>query len=207
MMSFRNAIFLSLIMKKSTSDNSHECQRCSNISQCKSISTIDMVSGGDNSQGKMWCVTKFISKDSLGHTLLSYVIKNAYIDCDHDTYDVLNKSIVKPINDDMKTLMNKDTFVFLLWNEDDKLTIQYSTKDDCNTSSYLKVIQITTRLLISEDLAFFATVVGKVNRSGCCCHWCNLSPFEWENIHHEKGTLWTIDLMKNVFMINLKRTI
>ena len=32
--------------------------------------------------------------------------------------------------------------------------------------------------------------------SGCWCHWCNLSPFEWENIHHEKDTLWTIDLMK-----------
>ena len=143
----------------------------------------------------MRCVTKFIPRDSVGE-FLSYEIKNAHIDCDHDTYDVLNKSIVKPINDDMKTLMNKDMFVFLLWNEDDKLTIQYSTKDDCNASSYLKVIQITTRLLISGDLAFFATVVGKVNRSGCWCHWCNLSPFEWENIHHEKGTLWTIDLMK-----------
>ena len=38
-----------------------------------------------------------------------------------------------------------------------------------------KVIQIKTRLLISRDLAFFATVVGKVNMSGCWCHWCNLS--------------------------------
>ena len=46
--------------------------------------------------------------------ILSYVIKNAHINCDHDTYDVLNKSIVKPINDDMKTLMNKYIFVFLL---------------------------------------------------------------------------------------------
>jgi len=144
----------------------------------------------------MRCVTKFIPRDSGGKKLLSYVIKNTHIDCDHDTYDVWSKSIVKPINDDMKTLMNKDMFVFLLWNEDDKLTIQYSTKDDCNESSYLKVIQISTRLLIAGDLAFFATVVGKVNRSGCWCHWCNLSPFEWENIHHEKGTLWTIDLMK-----------
>ena len=85
--------------------------------------------------------------------------------------------------------MDKEMFVFLLWNEDNKLTIQYSTKDVCNESSYVKVIQISTRLLISGDLAFFATVVGKVNRSGCWCHWCNLSPFEWDNIHHEKGTL------------------
>ena len=67
----------------------------------------------------------------------------------------------------MKILMNKDMFLFLLWNKDNKLTIQHSTKDDCNESSYVKVIQISTRLLISGDLAFFATVVGKVNRSGC----------------------------------------
>ena len=120
-----------------------------------------MFFGGDYGQGKLRYVTKFIPRDSGWKKLLSYVIKNAHIDCDHDTYDVLNKSIVKPINDDMKTLMNKDMFVFLLWNEDDKLTIQYSTKDDCNTSSYLKVIQITTRLLISEDLAFLQLLYGK----------------------------------------------
>ena len=138
-----------------------------------------MVLGGDHGQGKMRCVTKFIPRNSGGNKLLSYVIKNAHIDCDHDTYDVLNKSIVEPINDDMKLLMNKDMFVFLLWNEDNKLTIQYSTKDYCNESSYVKVIQISIRLLISGDLVFFATVIGKVNRSGCWCHWCNLSLFEW----------------------------
>ena len=67
----------------------------------------------------------------------------------------------------MKLLMKKDMFVYLLWNEDHKITIQYSTKDDVNESKYVKVIQVVTRLLISGDLAFFATVVGKVNRSGC----------------------------------------
>ena len=72
--------------------------------------------GGDHSQVKMRCVTKFIPRDSGGKKVLSYVIKNAHIDCDHDTYDVLNKSIVNPIYDDMKLLMNKDKFVFLLWN-------------------------------------------------------------------------------------------
>ena len=49
----------------------------------------------------------------------------------------------------MKILMNKDMSVFLLWNEDNKLTIQYFTKDDCNESSYVKVILISTWLLVS----------------------------------------------------------
>ena len=134
----------------------------SDISQCKSISTIDIAFGGGHGhghghghdKGKMRYVTKFIPRDSLGHKTLSYVIKNAHIDCDHDTYDVLNNSIVKPINDGMKILMNKDMFVYLLWNEDGKLTVQYSTKNDINESSYMKVIETSTRLLISGDLAF-----------------------------------------------------
>ena len=76
----------------------------------------------------MRCVTKFIPRDSGGNTLLSYAIKNVHIDCNHDTYDLLNKSIVKPINDDIKLLTNKDMFVFLLWNEDNKLTINILLK-------------------------------------------------------------------------------
>ena len=42
------------------------CQECSDVSQCKSISTIDMVFGGDHGQGKIRCVTKFIPTDSGG---------------------------------------------------------------------------------------------------------------------------------------------
>ena len=71
-------------------------------------------------KGKFDVSQKFISRDSLGHKLLSYVIKNAHIKCDHDTYDVLNNSILKPMNDDVQLLMNKDMFIYLLWNGDDK---------------------------------------------------------------------------------------
>ena len=44
--------------------------------------------------------------------LNSCVIKNAHIDCEKDTYDVLNKSIVKPLNDEMQIIMNEDIFNF-----------------------------------------------------------------------------------------------
>ena len=117
------------------------CQNCSDVLQCKYISTIDMVLGGDHGQDKIRFVAKFISIDSGGNKVLSHVINSDTIDCDHNTYDVLNNSIVKPINDDMKLLISKDMFVFLLWNEDNKLIIQYSTKDDCNESRYVKVIK------------------------------------------------------------------
>ena len=90
------------------------CQKCSDVSQCKFISTIDMVFGGDHGQSKMRCVPKFIPRDSSGNIVLSYVIKNAHINWNHNTYDVLNKSIIKPINDDMKLLINNYMFVIFI---------------------------------------------------------------------------------------------
>ena len=78
-------------------------------------------------------------------------------------------------------------------NEDKKLIIKYSKEKDINKSEYKKIIQIKTRLLISGDLAFFATIIGKVKMSGCWCHWCKLSAKEWSYKSHIKGMLWTID--------------
>ena len=59
-----------------------------------------------------------------------------------------------------------------------KLIHKYAKEEDINKSIYKQIIQIKTRLLISGDLTFLATVVGKVNISGCWCHWCNLSAKE-----------------------------
>ena len=157
-----------------TSLESLYCQECSTNTDNSSISTIDIVVGGDHGQGKFRSVSKFILRDILFNKLNSYVIKNAHIDWDKDTYDVLNDSIVKPLNEEMKLLMKKDMFVYFMWNEDKKLIIKYSKEEDINKSIYKNIIQIKTRLLISGDLAFFVTVVGKVNMSSCWCHWYNL---------------------------------
>ena len=43
------------------------CQKYSDVSQCKSISTIDMVFGGDHGQGKIRCATKCIPRDAGGN--------------------------------------------------------------------------------------------------------------------------------------------
>ena len=48
-----------------------------------------MFLGSDHGQAKMRHVTQFIPIDSGGNKVLSYVIKNAHIDCAHDIYDVL----------------------------------------------------------------------------------------------------------------------
>ena len=105
----------------------------------------------------------------------------------------------KILNEEMKLLMEKDMFVYFMWDEDKKLIIKYSKEGDINKSIYKKVIQIKTRLLISVDLAFFATVVGKVNMSGCLCHWCNLSPKEWSDKSHIKSDVMDNRFIKKIF--------
>ena len=96
----------------------------------------------------------------------------------------------------MKLLLNKDMFVFLMQNEYNKLIIKHQKEEDINKSRFNKIIQIQIRVLISGDLAFFATVVGKVNMSGYWYHWSNLSAQEQSDKSHAKGILWTVDLLK-----------
>ena len=89
----------------------------------------------------------------------SYTIKNAHVDCDKNTYEILNDSIVKPLTEVMKILMNKDMCVLFMWNEDNKLIIKYSKEKDINKLCFNKIIKIPTCILISDDLASFTTVV------------------------------------------------
>ena len=41
-----------------------------------------------------------------------YVINNTHIDCDRYTYDALNDTIVKSLNDEMKIIMNETVFFY-----------------------------------------------------------------------------------------------
>ena len=66
---------------------------------------------------KFISVYKFILSDINITNIDSYVIKNAHIDCEKDTYDGLNDPIIKPLNDEMKSLM-KEYIYFYMWNED-----------------------------------------------------------------------------------------
>ena len=108
-------LFLTKYISKNltTSLESLYCQECSNNSDSTSISTIDIVIGGDHGQDKVRFVFKFILPDIHIKKLKSYVIKNTHIECDKDTYDVLNGSIVKQLNEEIKILMNNSVCCIL----------------------------------------------------------------------------------------------
>ena len=118
------------------------CQKCSTNTDNLSISTIDIVVDSDHGQGKFRPVSKLILRDTLFNKLKVYVIKNAHIDCEKDIYDVLNDSIVKTLNEEIKLLMEKYIFVYFMWNEDKKLIIKYSKEEDINKSIYKKLFKL-----------------------------------------------------------------
>ena len=96
-----------------TSLESLHCQECSNESKSNEIFSIDIVVGGEHGRGKLRSVCKFILRYINTKNLNSYVTKNAHINCENDTKDILKESIVKLLNDEMKIIMNEDMFIFL----------------------------------------------------------------------------------------------
>ena len=161
------------------------------------LSKIDMVIGGDHGQDKFRNVCKYIMRNKDGKNMTSYVIKNGHIDHKKDTYEIFQHTLATPLNNDLKYLRRKDYCLYFKWKEDGKLEVSYEEKDNDSLSNYVSHVSIPLRILISGDLAFFATVVGKKNMSGKWCHWCNLSVAEWEDCDHEKGDMWSIQLMKD----------
>ena len=126
-MLFHNVIILFLMGKNdfwtkpiskslTTSLKKLYCQAFSNKSESNQIFTIDIVVGGDHGQGKFRSVCKFILRNNNVKNLNSCVIKNAHIDCEKDTYDFLNESIVKRSNDKIKIIMNENMIKNLLSN-------------------------------------------------------------------------------------------
>ena len=66
-----------------------------------SLTSIDLVIGGDHGQGKFRCAN--------GMNVNSFCLKVGHIDCDKDTYDVLKNSVTTPLNNDIKTIISKQT--------------------------------------------------------------------------------------------------
>ena len=91
-------------------------------------------------------------RDINGKTLNLYVINNAHIDCEKNTYEVWNESTVKLLNDEIKIIMNEG--MKKMWNEDKNVMVKYSKSVDVNES--------IVRILISRGLSYFATVIGNI---------------------------------------------
>ena len=92
-------------------------------------------------------------------------MKNNCIECAKYTYEVLQKLIVKPINDDMKFMNRDDMSLYFMWDKNNNTYIKYVNNDNQNEINYVKTNRIKIKIIVFGCLAFFATMFGNNNTS------------------------------------------
>ena len=123
-----------------------------------------MVIGGDHGQGKIRNICKYIMRNKDGKNMTSYVIKNGHIDHKKDTYEIFQHILATPLTNDLEYLIQKDYCIYFKWKENGKLEVSYEEKNNDSLSNYVSHVSIPLSILISSDLVFFATVVGRKKR-------------------------------------------
>ena len=71
-----------------------------------------------------------------GKNIISYVIKNGYIDHKKDTFEIFQQTLATPLNNYLEYLMRKDYCLHFKWKEDGKLEVVYEEKDIDSLSNY-----------------------------------------------------------------------
>ena len=131
-----------------------------------SFESVDLVIGGDHGQGKFRSVMKVILRNRYGKNVNHFCIKVNHIDCEKDTYEVLKKSIAAPLNADIKSI-NESKHIQVLTDIITKAVCLFiGTEDQVDMSQYIIKKSVPVRIIMCGDLAFFATVLVKVNMSG-----------------------------------------
>ena len=92
-------------------------------------------------------------------------MKNNCIECAKYIYEVLQKLIVKPINDDMKFMNRDDMSLYFMWDKNNNTYIKYVNNDNQNEINYVKTNRIKRKIIVFGCLAFFATIFGNNNTS------------------------------------------
>lgn len=160
------------------------------------MTSVDVVFGGDHGQGKFRAVVKVIYRDECGKKIDDVVMTVGHIDCRKDTYDVLKNTIAQKHNESLSRLDKSGKLSIAEFVDNDSID-RYSVTlyDNEDKNSYKS--QVGIRIFVTGDLAFYATVLGKINMSGFWCTWCNLRVAEWEKLDHERGTCWTLKEIDN----------
>ena len=65
-----------------------------------------------------------------GKNIVSYVIKNGYIDHKKDTFEIFQQTLATPLNNDLECLMPNYYCLYFKWKEDGKLEVAYEEKDN-----------------------------------------------------------------------------
>ena len=137
-----------------------------------------MVIGDDHGQETFRNICKYIMINKDGKNIISYVIKNGYIDHKKDTYAIFQQTLATQFNKDLEYLMRKYYCLYFKGKEDGKLQVVFEKKDDDSLSNYISYVSVPLNFLITGDLFFLKQLLAK-KMPDKWCHWSMLSPAEW----------------------------
>jgi hypothetical protein len=174
-----------------------ECKH--SLVEMKKVASVDIVVGGHHGQGKFRAVIKIILRyvDIEVKTKI-IVIKAGHIEAKKDTYEILKNTVTPEMNDAIKRIKQGGNVLRIFENaETGEIELTFSNDVLLNEASGCKWA-MPVQVFLSGDLAFFATVLGKVNSSGSWRIRCDLPRNSWEAAVHTSGDLWTIQKLKDI---------
>ena len=190
----------------------------SNDEAKQNMRSIDIVFGGDHGQRKFRMVAKIIVRGETESKIIDeWVIKIGHIDCKKDSYHVLRETIGPSLDEAIRQLKGEKNKVLLFKPDNDrngkmKMLAQIGNYNEGQGDSMSFICPLTNlplshltffkacsiRIVVTGDLAFYASATGKVNMSGNWCHWCQLSKSTWSDLNHVRGEKWTLEKMNEV---------
>ena len=169
----------------------------------KEATTVDVLCSGDHGAGYFRAAVKLLFRNQNRKKVRTYTLWLGMVDCPKDSYQLLNASIFRPWNDSLKRLL-KERVMIIDQNSDPSTQKDHpyflSFSDSIPDQSSANIFTVTLdRILITGDIAFYATCLGKEHSSGSWCWICRLSHKQWQPVEEERtqvsmedARLWTI---------------
>ena len=127
--------------------------------------------------------------------ILFAVEKVAHVNSEKDSYNILEKTCAKELNDALHRL--KKNYICIPKTPNDSngnlplVSFVDTSQEKDNSNKYYKI-----KVLGVGDLKFISMALGKVNMDAHWCFLCNLSKEVWKDIGCPEGNKWTLESMR-----------
>jgi len=113
-----------------------------------------------------------------------------YIQCQKDTYQILDDTIATPINNRLLSIKEKGR-VTIFQTPDGDVEMCFG---NIHTTQGVELASAPVELFVVGDLAFLSMILGKESMAPHWCWRCQYSKSDWTNIKDPRvGTEWTLD--------------
>ena len=168
--------------------------------QSKQISPDDVkrvtnVSGGDKGGDAFQFGCKIKVEFHNGAKAPMFVqISVAELICQHDTADLIEKTILPNLTKGLKTVATEKLHIYL--DNDGKVNCQFGNPPTQGTASNIKTLN-KVRLFVTGDLAFYTMALGRESMSGHWCYLCMMRRTQFSDVN-QRADPWTMDKIVEV---------